>query len=215
MAQEGPIGCLAGLDGRRRAVGPRRRRSRTHHDEARRSGRDGRGHRHDARRSHLVAERVRPRAGRLQRRRRRRTQRAHRQRGPRLVRRYAAPQARPRPAGKGGCVRRTRFDDVACPIARATDLIGDWWTPLVMREAFYGRRRFDEFQTALEIPRAVLTARLKRLCDEGMLQRVEYQQSPARYEYRLTDKGRAFWDVLAAMFRWGSDWMWPEGEQAT
>jgi DNA-binding HxlR family transcriptional regulator len=103
---------------------------------------------------------------------------------------------------------------MACPIARATDLIGDWWTPLVMREAFNGRRKFDEFQSSLEIPRAVLAARLKRLCDEGMLQRVEYQQSPSRFEYRLTDKGRAFWDVLAAMFRWGSDWMWPEGEQA-
>ena len=49
-------------------------------------------------------------------------------------------------------VRRTRFDDVACPIARTTDLIGDWWTPLVMREAFYGRRRFDEFQSTLEHP---------------------------------------------------------------
>jgi len=61
----------------------------------------------------------------------------------------------------------------------------------------------------------VLTARLKRLCDEGMLQRVEYQQSPPRYEYRLTDKGRAFWDVLAAMFRWGSDWMWPDGNGPT
>jgi hypothetical protein len=48
-----------------------------------------------------------------------------------------------------------------------------------------------------------------------MLQRVEYQQSPPRYEYRLTDKGRAFWDVLAAMFRWGSDWMWPEGDSPT
>jgi DNA-binding HxlR family transcriptional regulator len=107
-------------------------------------------------------------------------------------------------------VRRTRFDEEACPIARTTDLIGDWWTPLVMREAFFGRRRFEEFQSALEIPRAVLTARLKRLCEEGMLSRVEYQQSPPRYEYRLTDKGRAFWDVLAAMFRWGSDWLWED-----
>jgi DNA-binding HxlR family transcriptional regulator len=109
-------------------------------------------------------------------------------------------------------VRRTRFDDWPCPIARAADLIGDWWTPLVMREAFFGRRRFDEFQSALNAPRAVLAARLKRLCDEGMLERVEYQQSPPRFEYRLTDKGRAFWDVLAAMWRWGSDWLWPEGE---
>jgi DNA-binding HxlR family transcriptional regulator len=107
-------------------------------------------------------------------------------------------------------MRRTRFDDWPCPIARTTDLIGDWWTPLIMREAFSGRRRFEEFQTALDAPRAVLTARLKRLCSEGMLERVAYQQSPVRYEYRLTDKGRAFWDVLAAMWRWGSDWLWPD-----
>jgi DNA-binding HxlR family transcriptional regulator len=110
-------------------------------------------------------------------------------------------------------VRRTRFDEWPCPIARAADLIGDWWTPLVMREAFFGRRRFDEFQQSLQAPRAVLTARLKRLCDEGMLERVAYQQSPPRYEYRLTDKGREFWDVLAAMWRWGSDWLWPGGQQ--
>jgi DNA-binding HxlR family transcriptional regulator len=109
-------------------------------------------------------------------------------------------------------VRRTRFDDWPCPIARTTDLIGDWWTPLVMREAFLGRRRFEEFQTALDAPRAVLTARLKRLCDEGMLERVEYQTNPPRYEYRLTRKGGEFWGVLAAMWRWGSDWLWPDGD---
>ncbi len=109
-------------------------------------------------------------------------------------------------------MRRTRFDDWPCPIARTTDLIGDWWTPLVMREAFLGRRRFEEFQTALDVPRAVLTARLKRLCDEGMLERVEYQTNPPRYEYRLTRKGSEFWNVLAAMWRWGSDWLWPDGD---
>ena len=108
-------------------------------------------------------------------------------------------------------MRRTRFDDAACPIARTTDLIGDWWTPLVMREAFYGRRRFDEFQTALNMPRAVLAQRLARLVDEGMLTKVEYEAHPPRYEYRLTDKGRSFWDVLAAMWRFGSDWLWPDG----
>ena len=63
-------------------------------------------------------------------------------------------------------MRRTRFDDWPCPIARTTDLIGDWWTPLVMREAFSGRRRFEEFPSALDAPRAVLTARLNRLCEE-------------------------------------------------
>jgi DNA-binding HxlR family transcriptional regulator len=109
-------------------------------------------------------------------------------------------------------VRRTRFADWPCPVARTTDLIGDWWTPLVMREAFLGRRRFEEFQTALDAPRAVLTARLKRLCDEGMLERREYQTNPPRYEYRLTRKGSEFWGVLAAMWRWGSDWLWPGGD---
>ena len=108
-------------------------------------------------------------------------------------------------------MRRTRFDDAPCPIARTTDLIGDWWTPIVMREAFRGARRFGDFVETLEIPKAVLTARLNRLVDEGMLDRVEYQSKPVRHEYRLTDKGRDFWNVLAAMWRWGSDWLW-DGE---
>ena len=103
-------------------------------------------------------------------------------------------------------MRRTRFDDWPCPIARTADLLGDWWTPLVLREAFAGRKRFDEFQQSLEIPRAVLTARLDRLVAEGVMAKVAYQEHPVRYEYRLTPKGRALWDVVAAMFRWGSDW---------
>ena len=109
-------------------------------------------------------------------------------------------------------MRRTRFDDAPCPIARTTDLIGDWWTPLVLREAFLGRRKFEEFQEALGIPRAVLAQRLERLVDEGMLERHRYEERPPRDEYRLTAKGRAFWDVLAAMWRWGSDWLWPDGD---
>lgn len=105
-------------------------------------------------------------------------------------------------------MRRTRFDRWPCPIARTTDLIGDWWTPLVMREAFLGRRRFEDFQRALGVPRAVLTSRLERLVEDGLLKKVAYEERPLRYEYRLTEKGRAFWDVLAAMWRWGSDWLW-------
>jgi DNA-binding HxlR family transcriptional regulator len=110
-------------------------------------------------------------------------------------------------------MRRTRFHRWPCPIARATDLIGDWWTPLVLREAFLGRRRFEDIQQALEIPRAVLAKRLERLVAEGLLAKVRYADRPTRYEYRLTDKGRAFWDVLAAMWRWGSDWLWPDGKR--
>ena len=109
-------------------------------------------------------------------------------------------------------MRRTRFDDWPCPIARASDLIGDWWTPLVMRELYFGRRRFDAIQESLRIPRAVLAARLQRLVDEAMVVKVAYEDRPPRYEYRLTDKGREFWPVLAAMWRWGSDWLWPEDD---
>ena len=107
-------------------------------------------------------------------------------------------------------MRRTRFDAWPCPIARATDLIGDWWTPLVLRDAFAGKRRFEDFQRGLDVPRAVLAKRLARLVDEGLMEKRAYAERPVRYEYRLTEKGRAFWDVLAAMFRWGSDWLWDE-----
>lgn len=109
-------------------------------------------------------------------------------------------------------MRRTRFDTAPCPIARATDLMGDWWTPLVLRDIYFGRRRFDDIQQSLQIPRAVLAARLNRLCEEAMLERVAYQDAPARYEYRVTQKGREFFSVVAAMWRWGSDWMWPDGD---
>lgn len=111
-------------------------------------------------------------------------------------------------------MRRTRFDEWDCPIARVSDLLGDWWTPLVLRECFYGRRRFDEFVESLGIPRPVLTQRLNRLVEEGVLAKVPYEERPPRYEYRLTDKGRAAWDVLAAMWRWGMDWQWSEDDLA-
>ena len=107
-------------------------------------------------------------------------------------------------------MKRTRFDDWPCPIARATDLIGDWWTPLVLRDLFLGHRRFDAIQESLGIPRAVLAQRLERLVVEDMVRKVAYEERPPRYEYRLTEKGRDFWGVLAAMWRWASDWMWDD-----
>jgi DNA-binding HxlR family transcriptional regulator len=110
-------------------------------------------------------------------------------------------------------MRRTRFDEWPCPIARTTDLVGDWWTPLVMREAFYGCRRFEQFQERLQVNRATLSARLIRLVDDGLLEKRQYDERPVRFEYVLTDKGRAFWDVLAAMWRWGEDWLFEPGEQ--
>jgi DNA-binding HxlR family transcriptional regulator len=104
-------------------------------------------------------------------------------------------------------MRRTRFDTWPCSIARTVDLVGDWWTPLVMREAFYGARRFEEFQQRLGLSRNVLTQRLDRLVAEDMLTRLPYQERPVRHEYRLTEKGRDFFTVLAAMIRWGDRWL--------
>lgn len=109
-------------------------------------------------------------------------------------------------------MRRTRFDRWPCPIARATDLVGDWWTPLVLRNVFQGQTRFEELRQSLGAPRAILARRLQRLVAEGVLRKERYAEHPPRYEYRLTEKGRAFWDVLAALWRWGEDWLWQEGE---
>lgn len=109
-------------------------------------------------------------------------------------------------------MRRTRFDSWPCPIARATDLVGDWWTPIILRNAFSGQRRFDQFQESLGVPRAILSRRLNRLVDEGLLRKERYEERPPRYEYLLTDKGRAFGDVLAALWRFGEDWMWEPGK---
>jgi len=105
------------------------------------------------------------------------------------------------------CVKRTPFANWPCPIARTVDLLGDWWTPLVLREAYYGVRRFDEMQRTLQIGRSVLTERLNRLVQEGLLERTLYQTRPDRYEYVLTDKGRDFYPVLLAMAAWGDRWL--------
>jgi DNA-binding HxlR family transcriptional regulator len=83
-------------------------------------------------------------------------------------------------------LRRTRFDHAPCPIARTTDLIGDWWTPILLRNALFGQKRFDEFQRSLGVPRASLARRLARLVDDGLLTKRLYQERPPRYEYRLT-----------------------------
>lgn len=104
-------------------------------------------------------------------------------------------------------MRRTAFADWPCSLARSVDLLGDWWTPLVLRDAYYGVRRFEDFQRSLGIGRNILTQRLNRLVDEGMLERRPYQDRPVRHEYVLTDKGRDFFPVVAAIVRWGDRWL--------
>lgn len=106
---------------------------------------------------------------------------------------------------------RTRTDRWPCPVARAADMITDSWTVLILRDALFGVRRFDDFQRSLDAPRSVLTRRLQQMVDDGLLERVPYQERPLRHEYVLTEKGRAFSDVLVAMWKWGDDWAFRNG----
>ena len=89
-------------------------------------------------------------------------------------------------------------------IARALEIIGERWTLLIVRDAFFGLRRFNQFQESLGIARNVLTDRLNRLVQEGILERIRYSERPERYEYRLTPKGRDLQIVLVALRRWGA-----------
>jgi DNA-binding HxlR family transcriptional regulator len=102
-------------------------------------------------------------------------------------------------------VRHASLADLPCPIARTLDVVGEWWSLLIVRDALFGARRFDQFK-ATGIADNVLTARLKRLVEAGILDRRRYQVRPDRYEYLLTEKGRALAPVLAALRVWGSEW---------
>ncbi|MGY3336572.1 DNA-binding HxlR family transcriptional regulator [Streptomyces filamentosus] len=92
-----------------------------------------------------------------------------------------------------------------CSIARALEVVGERWTLLVVRDAFYGVRRYSDFLSHLGAPRAVLAARLQALVDVGVLDRRRYQDAPPRDEYVLTDRGLALWPVLRALGAWGRD----------
>ena len=103
------------------------------------------------------------------------------------------------------------YEGQNCSIARSLETIGDRWTLLVLRDAFLRVRRFEDFQRHLGIARNVLTDRLGRLVDDGILERRRYQERPPRYEYRLTDKGRDLWPVLISLAKWGDRYLADEG----
>jgi DNA-binding HxlR family transcriptional regulator len=95
---------------------------------------------------------------------------------------------------------------MTCSIARSLEVIGEWWTLLILRDAFLGITRFEAFQERLGIARNVLTARLETLVEHGVLERHCYDEARARYDYLLTDKGRALWPVLVTLRQWGDEW---------
>ncbi len=93
--------------------------------------------------------------------------------------------------------------DQVCSIARTLEVLGERWTLLVVRDVFNGRRRFDQIQENLGVARNVLSTRLTRLVDEGILEKRPYQERPPRYEYFLTEKGLDLWPVMISMLHWG------------
>jgi DNA-binding HxlR family transcriptional regulator len=107
--------------------------------------------------------------------------------------------------------KRRSFEEMNCSIARALDVIGEWWTLLVLREAFRGVRRFDGFVERLGIAPNILTTRLRRLVEHGIFEERPYQERPRRVEYRLTAKGRDIYPVLIALLSWGDRWYAEDG----
>lgn len=108
-------------------------------------------------------------------------------------------------------MQRTSFVDMQCPIARSLERVGEWWSILILRDAFLGLKRFDEFQESLGIAPNMLTRRLKGLVESGLLERRRYQERPARFEYLLTERGRDFRPVLWTLLSWGNRHFAPEG----
>jgi DNA-binding HxlR family transcriptional regulator len=103
-------------------------------------------------------------------------------------------------------MKRTSFEHWRCSIAQTVEVVGDWWTLLILRDVFWGMHRFDELLADLGIARNILSDRLGNLVVKGVLEKHPYQEAPLRHEYRLTEKGRALWPVLMMMAQWGTDW---------
>jgi len=108
-------------------------------------------------------------------------------------------------------VLKRTYDDQVCSIARALEVVGERWSLLILRDAFLGLRRFDDFQRSLGVARNVLADRLDRLVEAGVFERVRYTERPPRFEYRLTERGRDLYPVLFALMRWGDKHAAPNG----
>jgi DNA-binding HxlR family transcriptional regulator len=99
---------------------------------------------------------------------------------------------------------RIRLEDRECPLSATLGLVGEWWTLLILHDAFDGYTRFDQFQANLGISSSLLTSRLKRLVADGILERRQYQNHPPRYEYLLTDLGQSLRPVIVTLAAWGN-----------
>jgi DNA-binding HxlR family transcriptional regulator len=108
-------------------------------------------------------------------------------------------------------MKRKSFETMSCPIARSLERVGEWWSILILRDAFRGSTRFEQFQKSLDIAPNMLTRRLNALVESGLLERRRYSDHPPRDEYMLTERGRDFRPVLWTLLAWGNRHFAPEG----
>ena len=109
-------------------------------------------------------------------------------------------------------VKRTSLEGAECPVARSLDVIGDWWSLLIVRDAFDGVRRFGEFQKSLGLAKNILAARLRTLVAHGILETMPASDGSAYREYVLTDKGRGLFNVVVSLRQWGEAYFFRPGE---
>lgn len=105
--------------------------------------------------------------------------------------------------GSVSAVKRTSFAGMECSVAQSLEVVGEWWTLLIVRDALLGVRRFEQFQERLRVSRNVLAERLDKLVGAGVLRKELYQERPRRHQYRLTEKGRDLYPIIVALRQWG------------
>lgn len=110
-------------------------------------------------------------------------------------------------------MKMEKFDPLNGSIAHILDILGEGWSMLIIREAFFGIRRFEEFQRHLGIARNILTSRLKKLCENEILERVPIKEGAKRHEYLLTTKGKEMMPLLIALTQWGDKWIYGDGQE--
>jgi DNA-binding HxlR family transcriptional regulator len=110
-------------------------------------------------------------------------------------------------------MKRASFADMNCSVAQALEQVGEWWTLLILRDAFLGITRFEDFHERLGISRNILASRLDGLVEHGVLERRTYSEHPPRHDYVLTPKGRDLWKVVGALRQWGDRWIVGRGHE--
>jgi len=108
---------------------------------------------------------------------------------------------------------RKRFSDMNCGIGQALEVLGDWWTLLIVRDAFFGVRRFGDFEQSLGIAKNILSDRLSHLVDHGVFERVDVGSDGHRFEYLLSEKGEALLPILTALREWSDEWVFGRGNE--